>query len=226
MYTIRWTRIPCDAVPRFSMHALQKILVNVSDSKTNSKDFRCPKWHKALYFILDIMGGESTRAYALKRFSEILDIPEDSTLCINLEKSVNNWCVRKSKELMDEPAWDNHKFSNRYKHKFLQLQYNIENCEKTRENIKNGTIKPTILMAYTPSQLWPGGLHDKMVEHRVVREMRKEYLMRENKNQEGFFTCMRCKSKKTSYYQLQTRSADEPMTTFVTCLNCDRNWKC
>ena len=29
-----------------------------------------------------------------------------------------------------------------------------------------------------------------------------------------------------SYYQLQTRSADEPMTTFVTCINCGARWKC
>jgi transcription elongation factor S-II len=65
-----------------------------------------------------------------------------------------------------------------------------------------------------------------VMEVRIHEEMRKEYLTKEMKNQEGFFTCNRCKSKKTTYYQLQTRSADEPMTTFVSCLNCDKNWKC
>jgi transcription elongation factor S-II len=40
------------------------------------------------------------------------------------------------------------------------------------------------------------------------------------------FTCNKCKSKKCTYYQLQTRSADEPMTTFVTCLECGKRWKC
>ena len=40
------------------------------------------------------------------------------------------------------------------------------------------------------------------------------------------FTCGRCKSKNCSYYQLQTRSADEPMTTFVTCVDCGNRWKC
>jgi transcription elongation factor S-II len=41
-----------------------------------------------------------------------------------------------------------------------------------------------------------------------------------------FFYCSGCKKKsKCDYYQLQTRSADEPMTTFVTCLECDRRWK-
>jgi transcription elongation factor S-II len=38
--------------------------------------------------------------------------------------------------------------------------------------------------------------------------------------------CSRCKkTARCSYYQLQTRSADEPMTTFVTCLECDKKWK-
>jgi DNA-directed RNA polymerase subunit M/transcription elongation factor TFIIS len=38
--------------------------------------------------------------------------------------------------------------------------------------------------------------------------------------------CSGCKRKTNcDYYQLQTRSADEPMTTFVTCLECDKRWK-
>ena len=40
------------------------------------------------------------------------------------------------------------------------------------------------------------------------------------------FTCRKCKSNKCTYYQMQTRSADEPMTTFVTCLECGNRWKC
>ncbi len=39
------------------------------------------------------------------------------------------------------------------------------------------------------------------------------------------FKCGKCKQRKCSYYQMQTRSADEPMTTFVTCLVCDNRWK-
>ena len=39
------------------------------------------------------------------------------------------------------------------------------------------------------------------------------------------FKCGRCKSRKCTYYELQTRSADEAMTTFITCLNCGNRWK-
>ncbi|CAE7374362.1 TFIIS [Symbiodinium pilosum] len=41
----------------------------------------------------------------------------------------------------------------------------------------------------------------------------------------GMFTCGKCKGNKTTYFQMQTRSSDEPMTTFVTCLTCGNRWK-
>ncbi|KAJ2591313.1 transcription elongation factor TFIIS [Coemansia sp. RSA 1722] len=39
------------------------------------------------------------------------------------------------------------------------------------------------------------------------------------------FRCGRCKGRRCTYFQMQTRSADEPMTTFVTCLDCTHRWK-
>lgn len=41
----------------------------------------------------------------------------------------------------------------------------------------------------------------------------------------GMFQCGKCKGTKTTYFQMQTRSSDEPMTTFVTCLSCKNRWK-
>jgi transcription elongation factor S-II len=42
------------------------------------------------------------------------------------------------------------------------------------------------------------------------------------------FTCRKhnCKSSRCSYYQMQTRCADEPITTFVTCLDCGSRYRC
>jgi DNA-directed RNA polymerase subunit M/transcription elongation factor TFIIS len=42
---------------------------------------------------------------------------------------------------------------------------------------------------------------------------------------DGMFQCHKCRSRKTTFYQMQTRSADEPMTCFVQCLNCQQRWK-
>ena len=39
------------------------------------------------------------------------------------------------------------------------------------------------------------------------------------------FTCRKCKSKRCTYYEIHTRSEDEPATIIVTCLECGKNWK-
>ena len=41
----------------------------------------------------------------------------------------------------------------------------------------------------------------------------------------SLFTCIRCRSVKTSSTQKQTRSADEPMTITVTCHACGKRWR-
>ncbi|OAG29918.1 DNA-directed RNA polymerase III subunit RPC11 [Nematocida displodere] len=37
--------------------------------------------------------------------------------------------------------------------------------------------------------------------------------------------CAKCAHGKAYYYQMQTRSADEPMTIFNTCVNCKHSWR-
>ena len=167
-----------------------------------------------------------TRQFVIDRLSTLLEIPKDDTFCINLEKCILNYATDRSRDLCEEPAWDNHKYSNIYKHKFLQLQYNLRNSPVLKGWIVDKKIKTRDVIDMKPDDLWPDGPYAQSREKRIIRDMRKAYLANEAKNQEGFFTCARCKSKKTSYYQLQTRSADEPMTTFVTCHQCDKNWKC
>jgi len=38
------------------------------------------------------------------------------------------------------------------------------------------------------------------------------------------YTCPKCKKNKTTFYQQQNRSSDEPMTAFISCLNCPHKW--
>jgi DNA-directed RNA polymerase subunit M/transcription elongation factor TFIIS len=63
-------------------------------------------------------------------------------------------------------------------------------------------------------------------------DLRDKQLQREQKILEGNksratdqFKCRRCFKRECTYYELQTRSADEPMTIFITCLNCGKEWR-
>ena len=56
--------------------------------------------------------------------------------------------------------------------------------------------------------------------------MNREIMIKNDAVCTGMFFCNTCKKDtKCTYYSLQTRSADEPMTNFITCLTCNKNWK-
>ena len=167
-----------------------------------------------------------TRQFAIYRISALLEIPKDDTICINLEKNILNYATEQARKINQQPAWDNHKYTSMYKQKFLQIQHNLKNSPVLKGWIIDKKIKTKDVIEMRPEDLWPDGPYAKKMEDRIIKEMRKAYLAKESKNQDGFFKCGRCKSMKTTYYQMQTRSADEPMTVFVSCLNCDKNWKC
>ena len=64
------------------------------------------------------------------------------------------------------------------------------------------------------------------IRNAALEECQSDWLMRHGGIQaSGMFSCGKCKGSKTTYFQMQTRSADEPMTTFVTCLVCKNKWK-
>jgi DNA-directed RNA polymerase subunit M/transcription elongation factor TFIIS len=164
----------------------------------------------------------ATRAHALEQLAESLGLPVDDVIPINLEKCILNYSVRRVRE----PSWEDWWFLNTYRHKFLEIIQNLKRSPTLKNHILEKKLKTKDVVEMLPHELHPGGPYDVCMEQKMYKEMRKQALIDEAKNLEGFFTCNRCKSKKTSYYQLQTRSADEPMTTYVSCLNCGKNWKC
>eukprot|EP00047_Mylnosiga_fluctuans_P019288 m.80886 g.80886 ORF g.80886 m.80886 type:complete len:300 (+) comp8064_c0_seq1:706-1605(+) len=86
--------------------------------------------------------------------------------------------------------------------------------ELTVEEFVN--IKPEELMTEDQRTAKMKALKELMDERRLTTS-------------KGTFTrslqCGKCKAFNAEYTQAQTRSADEPMTTFVFCLSCGNRWK-
>lgn len=61
----------------------------------------------------------------------------------------------------------------------------------------------------------------KAMEEEIMAKKRIE----KKKATSTAFTCKKCHQSLVHYFQLQTRSADEPMTTFIECINCGNSWK-
>jgi len=167
------------------------------------------------------------RDYAREKFQEFY--PGKSIKPRNAELAVYNWAVtqtekcvvlNKNKYEQEAPSWENRLFRCRYKQRLLSVLFNLRNNPDLAKK-----VKPKDLETLKPGQMWPDG--PVGVTERKIREKETIMELTKAKNDaayEGILTCPKCKSKKTSYYQMQTRSADEPATNFCSCL-CGHRWR-
>lgn len=118
------------------------------------------------------------------------------------------------------------KVNDGYRNKLRTLTMNLRNKKNPdlRANLLTGSLKPGKFIKMSPSEMAPEALRQEM------EKLHKQNLFdaqgaTEKRAVTDRFTCGKCKHKKVSYYQMQTRSADEPLTTFCTCENCGNRWK-
>ena len=140
---------------------------------------------------------------------------------INLEKGVFNWTIKECTTRKVVKKWENQYFVQIYLDKLKSVYFNLN--EKIVAKLLSKEIKAEEIAFMTHQELdferW-----DKLIQAKNKRT--------ENKSETNIvastdtFKCGKCHSRDCTYYQMQTRSADEPMTTFVTCIQCDHKWKC
>jgi transcription elongation factor S-II len=167
---------------------------------------------------------DSKRDLMVKFINQVI---ENIVISRKLEKGIYNYVIGVAKERNIQRSWDNSMFVNLYKSKILSVYSNIDKDSyikntKLLENIKNGKIDPEkvgFLSVYdTFPDNWKELLNIKSKRDKIKYELKPEAMT-------NLFKCRKCGSRETSYYEVQTRSADEPMTQFITCLSCSNRWK-
>lgn len=151
-----------------------------------------------------------------QRYVEI-GIPQD--IAAALEVALLQRCIRDCAKQGIEVTWANVAFWNHYRGRCIQF---YENAPDWIPKLVSGELTPAAFAEMTVVELSP-----KRWKAQIEAQIAKEkHLYSPSGNASIYFYCSSCKKKtKCDYYQMQTRSADEPMTTFVTCLECDRRWK-
>ncbi|EMR11417.1 transcription elongation factor S-II [Pneumocystis murina B123] len=119
-----------------------------------------------------------------------------------------------------------HKTDDSYRQKMRSLLLNLKDKKNPslRENVINGELSIPRLCTMTSQEM---ASKERKEEDKKLEEINlfKARGPKPIKAVTDLFQCGKCKQRKVSYYQMQTRRADEPMTTFYECQVCDNRWK-
>jgi len=151
----------------------------------------------------------------------IESIVNKSSLTANIERTIYNYSIVDAKRRQIAATWTNKYFEQIYKNRARSIWMNLKTNQMFLEKVRNKEITIKQLEQMTHLEINPE-LWEQLLEAKKTREINK-YEKREKIVSE--FTCRKCKSNNCSHYQLQTRSADESMTTFVTCMDCGTRWR-
>lgn len=164
---------------------------------------------------------EEYRPKCVEKFQELIKHKKYSK---GIEESIYNFS--KIETLKRGQKINSKKFMEIYMNKCISLYRNL-NKKSTignknfikRLKAKEFDIKNISFMK--PTEIFPEYWADLIKQQQAEEEYRydKDFDMETDE-----FKCGRCKQRKCTYYMLQIRSSDEPMTSFITCKNCGHKW--
>ena len=150
------------------------------------------------------------------------NILKNEKIASNLEKGIFNYTLKHAEKINVVKKWDNSYFVKLYVNRLRTITINLKD-EDLFKSITHKTVKAHEVAFMSHQDMQPSKW-EELLENKKIRDENKYEPKLEASTDD--FKCWKCKSKKCTYYQLQTRSADEPMTTFVSCLDCGNRWKC
>ena len=149
------------------------------------------------------------------------DLTKEESFIINLEKGIFNYAIKEANSKKIIKKWDNIFFAQLYIDRLRTIYINLKNPD-FQELVKIDEIAPQTIAFMTHQEMNPDRWKE-LIKNKMVRDASK-YVTNIAASTD-MYTCKKCRSKKCTYYELQTRSADEPATIFVTCLDCGKHWK-
>jgi DNA-directed RNA polymerase subunit M/transcription elongation factor TFIIS len=171
--------------------------------------------------------GNPERKRILDTFQRSLNEFCDDDDVLELERGAYNATIEEAKKRLVPLTWDHDTFKWVYKmiSKRILSNFHPETYVGNKSLIqrwKEGEFTLDAVGHLVPYEMNPANWKDLQDQQfrRDKRILEGNLAMATDR-----FRCSRCQKRQCSYYELQTRSADEPMTIFISCLNCGKHWK-
>jgi len=139
---------------------------------------------------------------------------EDSYEATDIALSIELELFKKNNQIVDA----------NYKSKMLSISFNLGKNPDLCASVMKGVIIPSKLVNMTPQEMASDDIKE---QRRKIEQNNLDacQMAKPSQIETDMFKCGKCGSRKTAYFQLQTRSADEPMTTFHNCNACGHRWR-
>nr|XP_032658672.1 transcription elongation factor A protein 3 isoform X2 [Chelonoidis abingdonii] len=163
--------------------------------------------------------GDSVRDKCVEMISAALKMDDDYK-----QFGVN--CDKLASEIEDHIFQELKSTDMKYRNRVRSRISNLKDPKNPnlRRNVLNGAISPSLIARMTAEEM----ASDELKELRnamTLEAIREHQMAKTGGTTTDLFQCGKCKKKNCTYNQVQTRSADEPMTTFVLCNECGNRWK-
>lgn len=144
-----------------------------------------------------------------------------------IENGAELCCVNEIANRCEDVIFEEFKNTeSKYKTRIRSRVINLKDSKnpKLRENVRLGLITPDKLAVMVAEEMASDELKD--LRAKLTKESIDDHQMAKTQGAKtSLLTCSKCKGKNCAYSEMQTRSADEPMTTFAYCLNCGNRWR-
>lgn len=122
-------------------------------------------------------------------------------------------------ENVEYPGWDFYQCRMEYKRKLIAIINNLQEHSNLRKMLFEDSV-PFQDIIHQENQVWEPNLWKNDFSSSTS----------DSEIREGTFSCSNCARKNiyhfnTSHFEQQTRSADEPMTIFMHCHTCSKDYR-
>lgn len=130
---------------------------------------------------------------------------------------------------IEQTLFEKFKNENAYTNRALEIISNVKDDKNYdfRDKIIKGEYKPEDLATMDAFEMVNKN-KKKEIQQNIennINSVRSDWDEKHAPVTEGVYKCSKCGGKKTRQHEMQTRSADEPMTIFIHCVNCGNSWK-